>query len=82
MNRLKLYHPLLLPIVAPFDKEVHEMSKQLREATQLLSHFLHQARSQVASQGSDNDSITGWLLQHVEADRVDDDEYLTKLLLA
>jgi hypothetical protein len=82
MNRLKLYHPFLLPIVAPFDKEVHEMSKQLREATQLLSPFLHQARSQTASQGSDDDSITRWLLQHVEADRVDDDEYLTKLLLA
>jgi hypothetical protein len=59
------------------------MREQLREATQLLAPFLRQIRSEAASPGSpDDDSITAWLLQHVEADRVDDDEHLTKLLLA
>jgi hypothetical protein len=59
------------------------MREQLREATQLLSPFLRQMRLQAASPGSpSDDSITGWLLKHVEADRIDDDEYLTKLLLA
>ena len=83
LTRLRLFSPILLPIVAPFDEGVHEMREQLREATQLLSPFLRQTRLQAASPGSpSDDSITGWLLQHVEADRIDDDEYLTKLLLA
>jgi hypothetical protein len=83
LTRLRLFSPTLLPIIAPFDKGVHEMREQLREATQLLAPFLRQIRSEAASPGSpDDDSITAWLLQHVEADRVDDDEHLTKLLLA
>jgi hypothetical protein len=83
LTRLRLYSPTVLPIVAPFDKGVHGMREQLREATRLLSPFLSQTRSRAASQDSPgDDSVTGWLIQHAEADRVDDDEHLTKLLLA
>lgn len=81
-TKLRRQLPIFLPLVALFCKDIRESRVHLRRATQLLSPAFRRARDKLETRIDQDDGPIDWILHNAGKNQVNDDEYLTNLLLA